>query len=218
VSRPKVENERRQQIMEAAMTCFSRKGYHRSSMDDIAAELDFSKTLIYYYFKSKRDIFLALLEDWTHRSAGIWKASLSPEDNVTTRLRKGLEYGVQLIVQFRDLARIEFEFYAEASRDEEFRQTMQRLFALYRAELKNLLEAGIATGEFRPVNAGALSAVLFGTYEGLAMQAIVDTETADWPAVLESLVDMMMKGISQSKGADHGSRFYEMARNDPGNL
>ena len=199
MSRPSVKNERRQQILDAAVTCFSRKGYYASSMEDIAAELSFSKTLIYYYFKNKRDIFLAMLEDWAQRSTGDWKMMFSPEDDSTTQLRRGLEYGVQLIIQFKDLARIEFEFYAEASRDDEVRRAIQDLFVRFRAEFQSLLDAGIANGEFRALNTEALSAVLFGTYEGLAMQAIVDQETTDWPTILESLTDMIMRGISPSK-------------------
>lgn len=197
--RPNVETKRRQQILEAAMTCFSRKGYYSSSMDDIAAELSFSKALIYYYFETKRDIFLAILEDWAQESINAWNRMLPSENDVTTQLRKGLEYGVQLIVQYKDLSRIEFEFYAETGRDEEVRQAIQRVFAKLRAEFKNLLDAGIAHGEFRPLNTEALSAVLFGAYEGLAIQAAVDPDLLDWPTVLESLFDMTMQGISSPK-------------------
>ena len=197
--RPNVETERRQQILEAAMTCFYRKGYYPSSMDDIAAELSFSKALIYYYFKTKRDIFLTILEEWVQASTNAWEMMFSPEDDITAQLRKGLEYGVQLIVQFKDLARIEFEFYAEAGRDVEVRRAIQSLFAKFRAEFKSLLDAGVANGEFRPLNTEALSAVLFGTYEGLAMQAIVDPDRLDWSTVLESLLDMIMQGISPAK-------------------
>ncbi len=199
MSRPSVKGERRQQILEAATACFSRKGYYASSMDDIAAELSFSKTLIYYYFKNKRDIFLAMLDEWARQSTDAWEMMFSPEEDVKTQLRKGLEYGVQLIIQFKDLARIEFEFYAEASRDDVVRKAIQDLFVRFRAEFKRLLDAGIANGEFRPLNAEALSAVLFGTYEGLAMQAIVDQDKTDWSSVLESLTDMIMQGISLSK-------------------
>jgi AcrR family transcriptional regulator len=197
--RPNVENQRRDQILEAAMTCFSRKGYYSSSMDDIAAELPFSKALIYYYFKTKRDIFLAILEDWTEKSVGTWRMMLSPDDNAATQLRKGMEYAVALIIQFRDLALVEFEFYAEIGRDEDVRQTIHHLFAKFREEFKEILEAGVAGHEFRPINTEALSAVLFGMYEGLAMQAIVDTDTLDWPTVHESLFDMLMQGISPAK-------------------
>lgn len=199
MTRPNVENERRQQILEAAMNCFSRKGYYPSSMDDIAAELSFSKALIYYYFKTKRDIFLAILENWVQESTNAWEMMFSSEDEITTQLRRGLEYGIQLLIQSKDLSRIEFEFYAETGRDIEVRQAIQSVFAKFRAEFKNLLEAGIANGEFRPVNTEALSAVLFGTYEGLAIQAAVEPDMLDWSAVLESLFDMTMQGISPTK-------------------
>lgn len=199
MTRPNVENKRRQQILEAAMACFSRKGYYPSTMDDIAAELSFSKALIYYYFKTKRDIFLAILENWVQESTNAWEMMFSSEDEITTQLRRGLEYGIQLLIQSKDLSRIEFEFYAETGRDDEVRQAIQSVFAKFRTEFKNLLEAGIANGEFRLVNTEALSAVLFGTYEGLAIQAAVDPDMLDWSAVLESLFDMTMQGISPSK-------------------
>jgi len=194
--RPNVEKERREQILEAAMTCFSRKGYHATSMDDITAELPFSKALIYYYFKTKRSVFMSILEDWMQKTTLLWETMLLSEDNATTQLHKCMEYGVQLILQFSDLARVEFEFYAEAGRDEEVRQVIQQIFSRFRDEFQQILENGIANGEFRPVNTEALSAVLFGMYEGLAMQAIVEPDTFDWSIVLESMLDMVIQGIS----------------------
>jgi AcrR family transcriptional regulator len=197
--RPNVESERRQQVIEAAMTCFSRKGYYSSSMDDIASELSFSKALIYYYFKTKRDIFLAILEDWVQETTNAWEMMFSSENDITMQLRRGLEYGIQLVIESKDLARIEFEFYAEIGRDEEVRRAIQNVFANFRAEFKRLLDAGIANGDFRPFNTEVLSAVLFGTYEGLALQANVAPDMLDWSAVTESLFDMTMQGISSSK-------------------
>jgi AcrR family transcriptional regulator len=194
--RPNVEKERREQILEAAMICFSRKGYHATSMDDITAELPFSKALIYYYFKTKRDVFMSILEDWMQKTTLVWETMLSSEDNATIQLRKCMEYGVQLILQFSDLARVEFEFYAEARRDEEVRQIMQRIFSRFRDEFQGILEAGIANGEFRLLNTEALSAALFGMYEGLAIQAVVEPDTFDWSSVLESSFDMVMQGIA----------------------
>ena len=107
---------------------------------------------------------------------------LSPENSVTNQLCKGLEYGIQLLVQFRDLARVEFEFYAETSRGGDVRQAIQNLFARFHVEFKNLLDAGVANGEFRPMNTEALSTVLFGAYEGLAMQPLsTQTHRIGWP-------------------------------------
>jgi len=54
--------ERRQQILSAAMNCFLAKGYHRATMDDIVAESGLSKGTLYWYFKSKKELFLALVQ------------------------------------------------------------------------------------------------------------------------------------------------------------
>ena len=194
--RPNVETERRQQILGTAMACFARKGYHLTTMDDIAAELPFSKGLLYYYFKTKRDLFLAILEDWVSKVTMAWEMMPSPDDDATTQLRKCLEYGVQLLTLDTELARVEFEFYSELSHDAAVSEAIQTLFAEFRAQFKAILDEGIASGEFRPLNTEVLAAVLFGAYEGLAMQAIVDPDAFDWSVIAESLFEMVMWGIA----------------------
>jgi AcrR family transcriptional regulator len=54
--------ERRAAILDSALTVFSRRGYHASSIDDIAREAGVSKALIYEHFVSKQDLYAELLE------------------------------------------------------------------------------------------------------------------------------------------------------------
>jgi len=51
---------RRRQIMDAAITCFAREGFHRATMQDIVAETGLSAGAIYRYFRSKEDIVAAI--------------------------------------------------------------------------------------------------------------------------------------------------------------
>ncbi|GAB0103353.1 TetR/AcrR family transcriptional regulator [Nocardia sp. JMUB6875] len=61
---PRVSEEhlerRRQQILDAAQTCFARKGLHATTMQDVFAESGLSAGAVYRYFKSKDDIIAAL--------------------------------------------------------------------------------------------------------------------------------------------------------------
>lgn len=63
---PKVSAEhlerRREQILEAAMSCFARKGFHETSMQDVFAESGMSAGAVYRYFKSKDAIIKAIAE------------------------------------------------------------------------------------------------------------------------------------------------------------
>src|SRR5436190_4511894 len=55
--------ERREGIMRAAVELFAERGYHASSIDDIARAAGISKALIYEHFPSKEELHVQLLED-----------------------------------------------------------------------------------------------------------------------------------------------------------
>jgi len=61
---PRVSDEhlerRRRQIMDAAVRCFARKGFHETSMQDVFRESGLSAGAVYRYFKSKNDLIQAI--------------------------------------------------------------------------------------------------------------------------------------------------------------
>ena len=200
--RPSVETERRQQILDAALTCFSRSGYHQTTMDDLAAELPFSKGLLYYYFPAKRDLFVALLDNWAMQSIQAWEAMLSPGEEVVAQICKSIQYGVQLVAASSDLARIEFEFYSQVGRDADVSEVFRALFSQFRAQIRSILDTGVRSGDLRPHDTSVLAAVLFGVYEGLALQAMVEPDAFDWAAVSDSLCQLVLKGLSRKDEID----------------
>jgi AcrR family transcriptional regulator len=58
----KEADNRKEQILEAALLCFNRGGYYKTSIDDIAAKAKISKGGIYYHFSSKDELFLELFD------------------------------------------------------------------------------------------------------------------------------------------------------------
>lgn len=57
--------ETRQQILETALDVFSRKGYSRSTFVDIAQQIGLTKGAVYWHFKTKTDLLVALIEECT---------------------------------------------------------------------------------------------------------------------------------------------------------
>lgn len=53
---------RKQEIIEAAREVFSKYGYKKTTMDDVASSLNITRSALYYYYKNKDDIFLAVGE------------------------------------------------------------------------------------------------------------------------------------------------------------
>ena len=52
------------QILEAAFKVFVKKGYSKTTMDDIVDVSGLSKGALYHYYKSKKDLFLSLIDHW----------------------------------------------------------------------------------------------------------------------------------------------------------
>src|SRR5579884_1168621 len=60
--KPKVVEDRREQIIDAAMRVFARKGFLRATNKDIADEIGITPGLIYHYFENKEAVLKAIIE------------------------------------------------------------------------------------------------------------------------------------------------------------
>ena len=83
-----LKDKRKEQIMNAALNVISVKGYDQSRMDDIVLESDLSKGAIYWYYKSKKDIYLSLVDHWVSEySSGMFEA-LDKTQSASGKLKK----------------------------------------------------------------------------------------------------------------------------------
>ncbi len=57
--------DRREDILQASLNLFAEKGFHGTSMRDIAKAADITEGLIYHYFASKRELFTAIIEEYS---------------------------------------------------------------------------------------------------------------------------------------------------------
>lgn len=78
VSRSRIQVEKRERILEAALDEFSRRGFHGATVDRIAASAGMSKPNLLYYFKRKDDIYAALMQ----RLLDTWLQPLRDLDDI----------------------------------------------------------------------------------------------------------------------------------------
>jgi AcrR family transcriptional regulator len=77
---PTLAARRRAQILEAAMVCFRRRGFHQATMQEICAEARVSPGALYRYFDSKADIIVAIAQE-EHAGLEPFLAKLEAEGN-----------------------------------------------------------------------------------------------------------------------------------------
>jgi AcrR family transcriptional regulator len=202
--RPDVSEERRTQILEAAMTVFARQGFDQARMDDIAQEVGLSKGALYLYYKSKDAIISAILQFFFSQVMKKLLGFLESEEqpSVRDRLLRLNQYYVAEMKWMVSLLPLSFEFYAVAARQKTVRQFLKRYFKDYREVLVALIQRGIDRGEFRPVQAERVAITIAALYEGLALLWMVDPDATQWEQTGESSLLLLLDGLAlpQSKG------------------
>jgi AcrR family transcriptional regulator len=90
--RKREEKARLATILVAAENIFSEHGYYQARMDDIAEAAELAKGTLYYYFKSKDEIFLHLLERESRRVHEEIQKRISEESSFLEALKEAMEF------------------------------------------------------------------------------------------------------------------------------
>lgn len=98
--------ETRERILEAAVSVFASKGYHDTKVDDIVAESNTSKGSFYFYFPSKQDIFLALVDTFANLLENRLLARIQTETSGVACVDLALRVCLETFGQYRGLAKI----------------------------------------------------------------------------------------------------------------
>ncbi|SDU81672.1 DNA-binding transcriptional regulator, AcrR family [Jiangella alkaliphila] len=115
---------RRQQILEAAWRCFSRQGFHATSMQDVFAESGMSAGAVYRYFPSKADLVRTTAEGIAGIAEDAFQELLAedPVPRPDESLRRVLLHVTQLTTSHElDRTKIALHVWSEAVRDPEIR-------------------------------------------------------------------------------------------------
>jgi len=62
--RRKSAEDRRAEILKSAFNCFLRRGFHKTTIDDIASHAGLAKGTVYWYFRDKQDVFISFYLGW----------------------------------------------------------------------------------------------------------------------------------------------------------
>lgn len=98
---PEVTQERRQQILDAAIQVFGRRGYHEATMQEIARSVGVSVGLIYQYYKDKEDLLYAVINDILDSYLREIPAAQAGESEPLARLRAGVQAYCRVVDEHR---------------------------------------------------------------------------------------------------------------------
>lgn len=193
---PTKQLAKRQQIVEAAMICFAKNGFHATSTAQICAQANMSPGNLFHYFPTKDAIIQAIAElDRTETLAAL--DQLSSTQNVIEGLQ---ELAKSALVAARDpvFGPVGLEVLAEASRSPAVAALFSSSQDTALRGLRDVLKRGIEQGQIDPyldVNHAAIW--LIALYEGAINRATLETEF-DMSAHQDMLSRLISRFLSPS--------------------
>lgn len=189
---------------------FSRAGYAAARLEDIAREAGVTRGALYWHFASKADLYTALVADATERIERVIGAALVEGGSFVANTRRVMVRMLAYLEEddaYREtqallLLRTGLDSAADPGRaaQEHDLQTRER-------ELTEILRAGVQMGQFRadldPVEgARAMLAYL----DGIMTHWLLAPDTFSVKASAPALVDIYIRGIAATPGADAAAR------------
>jgi AcrR family transcriptional regulator len=167
----------RRRLLGAAEKAFARDGFEAARLEDIAGRAGYTRGAFYANFRSKEDIFFALLEEWVAERIGEVNALLARYENPAKRLRAVREHYAQL-AQDRRLVLLSLEFKLYAIRHQEAHARLRARLRRIRASVGDLLRRlAESTGHKLPVSGTSVAAALAALSNSLLLEHLVDHAT-----------------------------------------
>lgn len=200
---PQHEQHRRAQILQAAMACFARQGYHATSMDDVVRESGLSVGAIYSYFPSKEELFLALSDDRANQTLAYLNDVFRRPGPMADKTREAVDYFFRILSdELVSLARVNVEFMSQAANSERIKERQDRRCESVRQFIRWILAEGQREGSIRPdVDVAAAAELMLALNEGILLMSVVGVRKVELDALKPAYLSLLNSGFSSPPSA-----------------
>jgi TetR/AcrR family transcriptional regulator len=206
---PRREREKlshRNQILADALELFTEKGYHNVSMHEIAAKAEFSIGTLYKYFKSKEDLYSALIIEKAEAFSRAIDEVLSGKDDIENMVREYVNVKIRFFKENLVLVRL---FFAEMQGCISFGSNadfVRKLRGLHQKEIKkvaSLLEKGIRMKKLKKLNPYHLSVTLGGIIDAFMHDWLENQDDHLYEANASFVIELFFNGCLNVKETIH---------------
>ena len=150
----------RQEILEAAAHIFGRKGFHATSMQDIADAVNLQKASLYHHIDSKQEILLALLDQALDLLIEDLEAIVESDSPPPAKLEAAIHNYVEKMADHADLASVLLLEYRSLAVENQRRHIDRR--DRFEQLWRQILTEGMQSGDFRDLDPAVTGFALLG--------------------------------------------------------
>lgn len=171
---PRKEREKllhREEIMEAALSLFSSKGFHNVSMQDIASESEFGVGTLYHFFEGKEQLFVELMKAAIEKIGQLFIPILDSKQQEQKKLSEFIRVHVDMIEGNVEFIKLYISQYGMSTSVNPMLKDISNLKTTVAAKLESVIKAGIQKQIFRRVHPEIVALSLRATLEAFDFES-----------------------------------------------
>ena len=189
----------RQDLLDAALSVFSQKGYEATRLEDVAQAAEVTRGAIYHHFGSKTDLFIALIEDASTQGGAAVEGAIAAGGTFVEITRRVLVRTMKLLEENRRFREIMALSLFKAGGSPELDTLTRQRHDQARTQVEQLagfFRAGIEQGELRAdLDPAVMGRAILAYQNGLSMLWLSNQEAFSIQAQAEQLADVFLHGI-----------------------
>ena len=190
--------ERRTQILNAAMRLFVVKGYSDTTVDDIVKKSGLSKGAIYHYFKSKNELFFALIDYWEESFLpGFYKNNYINKTGSET-LRLLAKETADNFKSKKYLFLAELEFWSLSNRDNKVRKRIKLLYHRMLSILEKIFNNAVNKKEFKEIDSKMAALAIMTSMQGVIWFSIFEHKAFSAEEYIKEVTEFIIQGFKRN--------------------
>lgn len=188
--------ETRGKILESAAQVFASKGYHNAAVDDIVKASGTSKGAVYFYFESKEQIFLSLVEDYASTLAHEIQMGVLRARGLVAQIEAAVVTLVRSFQRHRNLAKIVLVEWLSVGPD--FQGKHIALKAMLVEVLRGYLDRAVEDGKIVPQDTETAAYVWIGAISEVVLRWLNTGKPDPLEEVLAPLTRLLLRSVGFS--------------------
>ena len=190
------DNSRRQReaITSAAVSVFSKKGFHQASVEEIARRAGVGKGTVYLYFDDKSRLFAAAVAEGIESIIADLRAELESDLPFPQHLERLLKKNVSLYLEYGDLTRI-FSNELSSGLERKARNEIEQVRDRYIDFIAETLAEGHRRGYIRGIDFRLAAIGMVGMLDSLCSHQLQNREPGDRERLLQTVIALLSSGL-----------------------
>jgi AcrR family transcriptional regulator len=184
---PGTADQRRDQMLHAALRVISERGYADTRIADVAEHAGVSPALVIYYFKTKDQLLTEAIRHYEDTWYSVGQNRMAGLATAAARLEEFIAMSTLSDADPEPASswQLWLDFWAQAARNSEVAAVRQKSDERWREVIATLVRSGQETGEFREIDAASFAIYLSTFLDGLTIQIALDDPVVDSPLAYE---------------------------------